>query len=323
MKILLSFLLSLLLLFSCRKNNADKPAEQVETWKQFTTAGSGIPDNQVNAIAIGKDDRKWVGTSHGLALYHLNQWQSFTTGNSSIPSDNVLCLAAGEDGLLWIGTDNGLATFDGVSWTVYNKDNSELPVNAVMSLHHDQRNHITWVGTAAGLVQIENGHWFVDDTFVGDLILSMTSGEEGELWMGTFNHFNFRGRLQRYQDGVRRVWQLADLGYESTFVYDLDLDNQNRPVATLTGTAVSAVVRLEGDRWNELPRHAEAGAVRMLALENSRVWVGGTQLDLYGSETGCVKIPAGSPVVLSMAVDAQGYKWIGTAGDGLFRYHEK
>ncbi|RYD92069.1 MAG: hypothetical protein EOP50_13260 [Sphingobacteriales bacterium] len=95
-EIAVTLLLAALTGISCQP---DRPAGPViSTWKQFTTATSGIPGNQVNAVVARTNGDKWVATTNGLGLLRNDHWQLFNQVNSPIPSDNIFCLAAGDNG---------------------------------------------------------------------------------------------------------------------------------------------------------------------------------------------------------------------------------
>lgn len=71
-----------------------------------------IPDNEVRALCIDKNQNIWVGTDKGLALFNP-QTERFTTfrhtaGNgNSLLSDQVFDIAQMKDGTLWICTNMG------------------------------------------------------------------------------------------------------------------------------------------------------------------------------------------------------------------------
>jgi ligand-binding sensor domain-containing protein len=88
---------------------------------------SGLPINDVRAIAIDGQGNKWIGTVGGLAKFDGINWTVYNTSNSGLPANYVRAIAIDGQGNKWIGTGGGLAKFDGVNWTVYNTSNSGLP----------------------------------------------------------------------------------------------------------------------------------------------------------------------------------------------------
>jgi ligand-binding sensor domain-containing protein len=89
---------------------------------------SGLPDNDVRAIAIDAQGNKWIGTYWGgLAKFDGVNWTVYNTSNSGLPYNRVTAIAIDGQGNKWIGTPGALAKFDGVKWTIYNPSNSGLP----------------------------------------------------------------------------------------------------------------------------------------------------------------------------------------------------
>jgi len=81
------------------------------SWTVYQTSNSGIPDNNVYAIAIDENNVKWLGTRGGLAKFDDTSWTVWNTDNSDIPSNTINCIVIDKYGNKWIGTDNGLAVF--------------------------------------------------------------------------------------------------------------------------------------------------------------------------------------------------------------------
>ncbi|MDX9751813.1 MAG: two-component regulator propeller domain-containing protein [Flavobacteriales bacterium] len=83
-------------------------------WTTYGT-NAGLPDNTMTCIAIGPDDRKYVGTEiGGLVLFDgPGQWSVLDQANSGLPDDHVRCLLLTDEGTLWAGTNSGgLARLD-------------------------------------------------------------------------------------------------------------------------------------------------------------------------------------------------------------------
>jgi ligand-binding sensor domain-containing protein len=86
-------------------------------WTVYNTSNSGLPDNNVWAIAIDEQGNKWIGTDEKV-LQSLMELigQFITTSNSRLPDNDVRAIAIDGQGNKWIGTYyGGLAKFDGVN----------------------------------------------------------------------------------------------------------------------------------------------------------------------------------------------------------------
>ncbi|MBK9176081.1 MAG: hypothetical protein IPM46_07030 [Flavobacteriales bacterium] len=138
----------------------------------FNRSNSGLPDNQVNAIACDASGELWIGTAAGIAYHDGISWETYRTDNSGLlqpPVDQVAVGPAGEvwmhggtggtiqklqggswldvdpgvigiqalavdaSGILWVATSMaGLLRFDGTNWTTFNTGNSAIPSNNII-----------------------------------------------------------------------------------------------------------------------------------------------------------------------------------------------
>ncbi|MBE7170333.1 MAG: hypothetical protein INR73_07070 [Williamsia sp.] len=307
-----------------RQNSGDKPGgsmEPVPEWASFTTANSLLPDDQINALVIDRNDVKWLATSKGLVRMSGSNFTVFTPANSSIPDPYITAVAVEGNGTVWAGTAAGLVRYTGNSWSVFTAANSLLPDNAITCIAYDSRNKVTWVGTGEGLARIDgNGQW--QQVYTTGVILSMAADQQGALWVGAFNDFAFRGMIKKYYNGQWTTYQLHDMGYASAFPYGLAVDKANAPVVALAGTVVKSVLRLNGPGWEELPRPENASGFKAVLIDGDNIWVGGRTLCRYGSkESPLVKLPGTDSPVAAMARDSKGRIWIGTMYGGLFAYY--
>lgn len=94
----------LLILLACATIDA-------QTWKSFTTANSGLPDNMVNSITVGSDGTVWFATNAGLASYKNNSWSVFKTGDGLSSNQlNYVSFLPFNSNKLWAATNTGVTT---------------------------------------------------------------------------------------------------------------------------------------------------------------------------------------------------------------------
>jgi ligand-binding sensor domain-containing protein len=272
--------------------NATGSVEAYPEWTNYTKSNSKLPDDQVNAIAIDQNDTKWIGTANGLACIKGKSWTIYDTGNSPLPSANVQALAVEKNGTVWIGTDKGLAKYDGTHWDLYTVTNSIIP-------------------------KIDNANrWQLTETY--NILLSMAVDHDGALWLGEFNSVAFIGMIKKYQNGQWTTYRLDQMGYTSALPYAIQIDMNNQPIALLAGTAVKAIIRFNGSTWNEIDKPEKARGFRTMALQNSDIWVGGATFFKAGNkDASIITLAATDSPILSMAIDAQSKKWLGTFYGGL------
>jgi Two component regulator propeller len=81
------------------------------TWKQFTTANSGMPFNHTNCVLYDKKEKVlWVSTDRaGLVRYDLkDDWQNYHPDNSEIPTSYISTMTFDNNGILYLATRQGL-----------------------------------------------------------------------------------------------------------------------------------------------------------------------------------------------------------------------
>jgi hypothetical protein len=126
-------------------------------WTVYDTSNSGLPNNDINSIAIDGSGNKWIGTNGGLAKFDGVTWTVYNVKNSGLPYNMVWSIAIDGNGSKWIGTfGGGLAKFDGAAWTVYNDTNSGLPDKYVMPMAIDGSENL-WIGTYLGGLAVFSG----------------------------------------------------------------------------------------------------------------------------------------------------------------------
>lgn len=83
------------------------------TWKNFTMK-DGLPSNHIFTLFIDRQEKLWIGTSHGLA--HLKadgEGFKFYTKKHGLFADNVFSMSESQDGTYWIGSFGGVSRIAG------------------------------------------------------------------------------------------------------------------------------------------------------------------------------------------------------------------
>ena len=76
------------------------------SWKQYTSANSNLPSNQINCLKMDENGILWLGTCEGLYKYDEAN-SNFILEGTDGPSTNIQCILE-ENGQLWITTTNGM-----------------------------------------------------------------------------------------------------------------------------------------------------------------------------------------------------------------------
>jgi ligand-binding sensor domain-containing protein len=136
----------------------------------FNTANSGLPSNDISAIAVDNQGNKWIGTKNkGLAVYDGASFLSFR--QPVIGSDVVNAIAV-ENDTIWVGTNGGAAKFDQAGWSRYTRPNS-LPSDTVTSIAFGLG--VGWFGTAKGILEYENRQFFNQNANLPDQYITSVS----------------------------------------------------------------------------------------------------------------------------------------------------
>ncbi len=165
-----------ILVYSDNKTPFDKTDDPYPSGKVLSTAGGsgGLPDNQVNCMAVDRNGQIWVGTEKGLAVFY-----SPSNILSTNPSDaKQIVVGSGDDvGYLlgdetinailvdggnrkWIASRSGLwlVSPDGQEiLAYYNEDNSPLFTNSITQLGMVESTGELMIATDRGLISLGTG----------------------------------------------------------------------------------------------------------------------------------------------------------------------
>jgi ligand-binding sensor domain-containing protein/signal transduction histidine kinase len=235
----------------------------------------------------------------------------------------VRALAQTRDGYVWIGSDDGVSRFDGVRFVSFGTREG-FKGRIVQALLGDSRGGL-WIGSAEGGLslwqhgRVEN---FGSDAGLPSVnVTALAEDKTGTIWVGTAS-----GLCIRREDG---------------FVPVPGTDNfKNPPIAALcpnkAGDMLVAIKSAGVFRYVdkkltliECPIESEAfkNPHCLLTDRSGRLWIGAADdviLCQDGDNWQRYKVPRhlAKPFINSMAEDAEGTIWAGSAGGGLLRVRE-
>lgn len=320
-------------------------------FEQFLYPQSGLPSNDVRAVAVGPDGVKWVGTSRGVAV--INQAGFVVTiynaGNSPLPSDDVSSLILDNQGKVWIGTDGaGVAVLDPLSseWTLYNRGNNTLASDYVSDMAIDDSGRI-WIGTRrfvnphpppsyiGGGVSIFDGQqwsvkWQSNSCLGSNVVMAVTNSGDGKMWVATWaggvSSFDADGRCTRY---VKRTTPAL----RGDYIYDVAADAAGRVWLAVAGQGGGGkgVAVLDQGTWRTLDI-SDSGLVsnnvRTIMADGAVVYFGAR--DPLGGPEGVSVLDGeawvtyrtatrglASNQITDIAFDDQGRVWLSTANSGV------
>ncbi|SDS22696.1 Two component regulator propeller [Polaribacter sp. KT25b] len=258
----------------------------------------GFNQNTVNAIEQDKYGFLWYATPNGLIRYDGYEFKTFTTqskGKGAISSNNITYLFNDKDGILWIGTNVGINIY--VPWlerffTVPLK--YKIDVNKIDS----ENDGFVWISSSKELIKckltdINEGKFSVSDNILDKKtenikISTFSFGLNSSIILGT-------------NKGLKKV------SYQSGF----------------------SIVNKDSFNLDEFPFFNDKEITEIIKADNI-FWIG-TKKGLYSSNLDSnskylvkkIKIlnEDSEFFVNSLFKDSQNTIWIGTTGDGLYKYN--
>lgn len=256
----------------------------------------------VRAIHVDKEQNIWVGFDYGKGLARYDKQQNrlhfFVNKEASEDGNSVYCIYQGPRHQLWLGTQRGISLFNP-------REEAFLPGAQLKGLH-DSLSHYPvcfisdyaplklWIGTEeAGLFAYDLfsdsiSHFSQHDEISqlsSDLLTSFLKDQDGNIWVGTFNHgLNVHLKYRKKFNPDPFLAQITQGKHVSSFLEDskhnlyiatrghglLYVDREKRQVKHYTQNA--------GDSTGLLDNR-----IRKLMIDaHDRIWIGlHTGLQVY------------------------------------------
>jgi signal transduction histidine kinase/ligand-binding sensor domain-containing protein len=202
------------------------------------------------------------------------------TAESGLPQSSVQAIAQTADGYLWIGTEAGLVRFDGVRFRVFDKQNTPAMHSNQVTALLVDKQQNLWVGMHGGGISRFTGR---------QMSAPLHLPEATDLTVNVI-----------YQDRQGAVW--AGTSGAGLLCFSGDT---TRSLTTASGLADNSVFTLTEDKSGALWAGTYHGLSRFVA---------GKAQPLSDD-----KMLAGRDV-RAVCVDREGGLWVGTIGDGLWRF---
>lgn len=157
----------------------------------YTTA-DGLQSAVAMAVLRAQDNRIWVGTNCGLAVFDGSRFKTFSE-KDGLANSCVWALAEDHDHNIWIGTyGGGLFRYDG-AFTQFTMEQG-LASRIVFQITVAQDNSM-WISTPDGLSHFQDGHirnYTMADGLSSNRILDTHEDRAGKIWVAT------QGGINRY-----------------------------------------------------------------------------------------------------------------------------
>ncbi len=248
--------------------------------------------------------------------YLVNFWRT----TQGLPHNTVNALLQTRDGYVWVGTGSGVARFDGLVFTPIGQDMGLRDV-VVTALLEDQKGGL-WVGTQGKgvfrLLQNRVERYTGTAGLAGDAVTSLAEDSNGKVWIGTQNGLNYwdRGQLFRFQTSATR---------KDDSIVALHAGE----AGALWVTTRSGVFRLQNGQAapfsaEQLPQGRNAEFIGAYEDRAGNLWAFGATFLLNVTQGRSLNsfpsFSLTSSRVWTICEQGNGDFWIGTSGQGLFRF---
>lgn len=296
------------------------PASPNSAWfTRVWKTDDGLPDNNVEAIAQSPDDYLWVVTSAGLARFDGISFNRFPIENIGMAADaHIRAVWCGRSGVLWMVSDDGQVTGLGPHFLPVLSSKAGLPTHRPQALAEDKDGAL-WVGYFGS-------PW----TGYSSAVYRIKNGQVTQIGaMQGVPSGNFHSLIS---DDSGNIW-LAK-GRDICVFRNGQFQRVAHAYVTqcLAATHTNAVWFVSGtdlftcnadgvvEDYGAFKNSSDPDTLALLEDHTGAVWIGtdGNGLFRYG-KSGFEKIEASHSTILSLAEDREGNLWAGTAGGGLNR----
>jgi ligand-binding sensor domain-containing protein len=296
--------------------------EDTTKWISYNTKNSPILSNTINSIAIDKKNSIWFGTDKGLSKKSGNRWTNYTTTNISLPTNTINHVAIDHSDGVWLSTPKGVYLFRNSMLTDYSYNLANKNIKMIACSPKDT----IWASVeGVGLCKLSGNKWIIYNTINSGLkdknISCMIADDYENVWIGSlsygltlFNRFEWT-TFRNSPTGICSIHiSKSDTMWVGTNRYPYDY---------------GPVFYDNGEEWKMLIEPKLISSITYsICSSDRRVFFGSAAgLGIYSDDTEKVTFytEANSAFLLfriqTLAVDALGNLWIGTAinGSGMFK----
>ena len=231
---------------------------------------------------------------------------------------HIMSFAVARNGDLWIGTREGVhqIPFDSLRDSDLSSAISHQPGSGAASQVGCLlfgRDGVLWVGTAAGLFRFDDGRFSPIGPRIP--ILRMEQATNGHLWLITTKGFMELDDSEVVPDAEIT----AQLEVKAADIFHVKEDSRGN----VWYCCAQGVARRSGTQWQKLPAYGPVGHAAYRTYEDAQgtVWVvkseGLFRVTAAGLELAIPKVK-----VRTLYGDHDGNLWVGTDGDGLYRFKD-
>jgi ligand-binding sensor domain-containing protein/signal transduction histidine kinase len=278
---------------------------------------NGLIQSQVWALAQDNYGHLWIGTLGGLARFDGKNFTNYTV-REGMPDNEVSTIAFDKTGKLWIGSPRSICSFDGRSFKKYTAENTTL--SGIGKIKVDPDNKV-WFTSESVVYSIEQGKFKKLDVPGTDSVISMLPEKDG-VWVTKPG-----GKIFHYHNNK---WDslsmpLSPINFLPVSAGNIFRDKKSRIWITSNG----GLFRIDSNRIvihrvNDKPVNFLAPYLAITEDNHGDIWLAtfsgvlritDKSLIYYNRQNGL-----SDNAFRAILTDAEGNVWMGSDGQGLFRF---
>ncbi len=244
-----------------------------------------------------------------------------TEKDELLPQSSVIAMAQTADGYLWLGTMKGLVRFDGLHTRIYDP----LGSATIVFLFADSRGGL-WVGTEkSGVAFIRDGvmtNVVSGSSGAGGKLVGACEDASGAVWLCMED-----GRLSRFRNGAKENdWLAADYGAGGFRAVIAESSGQVWVASAGLLSRVTSDVRAQTFALEMQPTRLPARQDFLIAARSGGYWqfydgrILRCSTNRVVRDVGAYSWDQTRTPVRAVSEDADGNLFVGTYGEGVFRY---
>ena len=249
-----------------------------------------------------------------ITQYTLKSW----TIDNGLPSNAIINIIQSQDGYIWIASYGGVARFDGLSFTIYkSRINNALYTEAAKIVCED-KDGIIWIGTQRGITLIKDDNIYRDKKLkiLDELnIESIFVDKKNCVWIGT----NVNGLFKYENDSLIHLDKLNN--FTTNSIYSIFEDNnENIWIGTINGE----LLKFRDNVFTPCDMHNSSEEIFSFYQDRENIiWVA-TSNGVYTIVNDKLQKHPNFNIrfVINIIEDVNGYLWISTSVDGLYRFNK-
>ena len=253
----------------------------------------------------------------------------YITSDEGLSQNEVTSILQDKKGFLWVGTRGGLNKYDGNTIKVYQNElgnSNSLSNNSVETLFEDS-NGLIWIGTKSNGVSIYNPKFDRFEQVNSELnelsglnVTSIEEGVNGTVWLGTRNHglyiYNRNDNSVKHSLGVRAISDILKTRDNNMWIGTGQevhrYDDEGIIIDTISlNNTVSSLIE---DKQTGIIYFASRGSGLHSYDPKSEI---SKRIKLFNDELNSIISKRTHYIYL----DNERNIWVGTWGDGLYRYN--